>query len=84
MPDFFENIKKNSVAVSSLESPIHATRKDPKTIAITWFIGKRCNYDCSYCSSFTHDNYSPHIDKIKVFHFLDQLEKYAIEQEKKN
>lgn len=83
MPDFFENIKKNCVAVSSLESPIHATRKDPKIITIIWFIGKRCNYDCSYCSSFTHDNYSPHIDKIKAFHFLDQLEKCAIEQKKK-
>jgi len=77
-----ENIKKNQVAVSSLESPLHAVRKDPKIITATWFIGKRCNYDCSYCSSYTHDNYSPHINREKAFNFLDQLEKYAIEQEK--
>ena len=77
-----ENIKKNQVAVSSLESPLHAVRKDPKIITTTWFIGKRCNYDCSYCSSFTHDNYSPHIKKENAFNFLDQLEKYAIEQKK--
>lgn len=77
-----ENIKKNQVAVSSLESPLHAVRKDPKIISTTWFIGKRCNYDCSYCSGFTHDNYSSHIEIEKAFNFLDQLEKYAIEQKK--
>jgi len=70
------------VAVSSLESPEHAARKDPKIITITWFLGKRCNFDCSYCSSYTHDNYSPHIKKERAFHFLDQLEMYSREKEK--
>jgi len=32
------------------------------TIKIEWNIGKRCNYDCSYCPSMIHDNISPHID----------------------
>lgn len=73
----------NHIAVSSLESPEHATRKDPKIVTVTWFIGKRCNYDCSYCASYIHDNYSPHIDKNKAFNFIDQLEKYTIEQDKK-
>ena len=31
-------------------------------IKIEWNIGKRCNYDCSYCPSVIHDNYSPHTD----------------------
>jgi MoaA/NifB/PqqE/SkfB family radical SAM enzyme len=74
---------KNHVAVSSLESPLHATRKDPKIISVLWFIGKRCNYDCSYCSFYTHDNYSPHIKKEKTFIFLDQLEKHCQERNKK-
>jgi len=72
----------NHVAVSSLESPEHAIRKDPKIITITWFMGKRCNYDCSYCSPYYHDNYSPHISKEKAFNFIDQLEKYSITQNK--
>lgn len=73
---------KNHIAISSLESPEHAVRKDPKILTITWFIGKRCNYDCSYCSPYYHDNYSPHITKEKAFNFIDQLEQYSITQNK--
>lgn len=32
------------------------------SIKIEWNIGKRCNYDCSYCPSYIHDNISPHTD----------------------
>ena len=78
-----EKFMMNHVAVSSLESPEHAVKKDPKIVTVIWFIGKRCNYDCSYCASFLHDNYSPHIDKNKAFNFIDQLEKYTIDQGKK-
>jgi MoaA/NifB/PqqE/SkfB family radical SAM enzyme len=35
------------------------------TIKIEWNLGKRCNYDCSYCPSYIHDNSSPHTD-IKI------------------
>ena len=31
-------------------------------IKVEWNLGKRCNYDCSYCPSLIHDNYSPHTD----------------------
>jgi len=30
------------------------------SIKVEWNIGKRCNYDCSYCPSIIHDNHSPH------------------------
>lgn len=30
------------------------------SIKIEWNLGKRCNYDCSYCPSSIHDNSSPH------------------------
>jgi len=73
---------KDHIAVSSLESPLHAVRKDPKIISVLWFIGKRCNYDCSYCPSYTHDNFSLHIDKKKAFEFIDEIEKYSVSQEK--
>jgi MoaA/NifB/PqqE/SkfB family radical SAM enzyme len=29
-------------------------------IKVEWNLGKRCNYDCSYCPESIHDNYSPH------------------------
>lgn len=29
-------------------------------IKVEWNIGKRCNYNCSYCPESIHDNYSPH------------------------
>lgn len=32
------------------------------SVKVEWNLGKRCNYDCSYCPSIIHDNYSPHTD----------------------
>jgi len=32
------------------------------SIKIEWNLGKRCNYDCSYCPASIHDNTSPHTD----------------------
>jgi len=32
------------------------------SIKIEWNLGKRCNYDCSYCPSEIHDNSSLHTD----------------------
>lgn len=31
-------------------------------VKIEWNLGKRCNYDCSYCPAAIHDNFSPHTD----------------------
>jgi organic radical activating enzyme len=31
-----------------------------ESIKVEWNLGKRCNYDCSYCPSSIHDNSSPH------------------------
>ena len=72
-----ETIMNEHVAVSSLESPEHATKKDPRIISISWILGKRCNYACSYCPPTSHDNYSAHIPKEKIFNFIDQLETHT-------
>ena len=34
---------------------------------ITWDLGRRCNYDCSYCPPHRHDNFSSHasLDELK-------------------
>lgn len=83
MNNLINLFSKNSVALSSLESPEHAQRKDPKIISVNWFIGKRCNYDCSYCSSYIHDNFSPHIKKEYAMQFVKNLNDYGKQQRKK-
>jgi MoaA/NifB/PqqE/SkfB family radical SAM enzyme len=32
------------------------------SVKVEWNLGKRCNYDCSYCPAAIHDNHSPHTD----------------------
>ena len=31
-----------------------------KSISLTWMIGARCNYDCMYCPSWSHNDDRPH------------------------
>lgn len=52
---------------------------------ITWDLGPRCNYDCSYCPSHRHDNFSPHasLDELKnnldfLFDYLNLISKHRI------
>lgn len=37
-------------------------------LSVDWYIGKRCNFDCSYCVEYLHDYTSPHVpfDKMKT------------------
>ena len=42
-------------------------------IKVEWNLGKRCNYDCSYCPSEIHDNFSPHTDINLLEKTVDQL-----------
>ena len=44
-------------------------------IKIEWNLGKRCNYDCSYCPAFIHDNTSPHTDIVTLKQTVDKLVK---------
>jgi MoaA/NifB/PqqE/SkfB family radical SAM enzyme len=44
-----------------------------ESIKIEWNIGKRCNYDCSYCPSAIHDNTSPHTDIEILKSTVDKL-----------
>jgi len=42
-------------------------------IKVEWNLGKRCNYDCSYCPSAIHDNFSPHTDINVLEKTVDRL-----------
>jgi len=43
------------------------------SIKVEWNLGKRCNYDCTYCPSSIHDNSSPHSDIEILKAAVDQL-----------
>jgi MoaA/NifB/PqqE/SkfB family radical SAM enzyme len=43
------------------------------SIKVEWNLGKRCNYDCSYCPSYIHDNFSPHTDIEILKNTVDKL-----------
>lgn len=44
-----------------------------ESIKVEWNLGKRCNYDCSYCPSIIHDNHSPHTDINILEKTIDRL-----------
>lgn len=43
------------------------------SIKVEWNLGKRCNYDCSYCPAFIHDSTSPHTDIEILKKAIDKL-----------
>jgi MoaA/NifB/PqqE/SkfB family radical SAM enzyme len=42
-------------------------------LKVEWNLGKRCNYDCSYCPSSIHDSYSPHTPIDVLERTVDRL-----------
>ncbi len=55
---------------------------------ITWDLGRRCNYDCSYCPSHRHDNFSPHasLDALTatakhIFEYISIISKHRINKD---
>ena len=49
---------------------------DGNVFQVTWDLGRRCNYDCSYCPSHRHDNFSPHATLETLQNNVDFLFKY--------
>ena len=43
----------------------HLYKHVQESVKVEWNLGKRCNYDCSYCPAEIHDNFSKHTD-IKI------------------
>jgi len=61
------------IAIRSLQCADHAVNIPPTVISINWFLGKRCNYDCSYCSPHTHDQVSPFINQSSAENFIKNI-----------
>jgi MoaA/NifB/PqqE/SkfB family radical SAM enzyme len=64
---------KTPVAIRSLMCADHAYHIPPQVFSVNWFLGKRCNYDCSYCPPHIHDAVSPFIDTKSAKKFIDSL-----------
>lgn len=43
---------------------------------VTWDLGRRCNYDCTYCPAHRHDNFSPHASLEELKNSVDFLFQY--------
>lgn len=54
----------------------HTAKKYKKWVRIEWNMGKRCNFDCSYCGADLHDNKSPHIPLEKFEYTIKTLSEF--------
>lgn len=68
---FVENTPEFEPYVITKVANLNHTEAD--AIKVEWNIGKRCNYDCSYCPSVIHDNTSPHTDIEVLKKTVDKL-----------
>lgn len=44
-----------------------------QSFSVDWYLGKRCNFACSYCVDYLHDNYSNHVPFAKMEIIIDKL-----------
>lgn len=74
----------NIVAVKSLCGAHHAHNTVPKIFGVAWVMHTRCNFDCSYCPPWLHDNFSRYISIDVVKSTVDTFSKkiYQICKEK--
>ena len=61
--------------LQSLKTMYKVTSRWPhqSSVKVEWNLGKRCNYDCSYCPSEIHDNSSQHTDIAILKFAVDKL-----------
>jgi organic radical activating enzyme len=57
--------------LTGLISPRSLNTRD--IFSVSWFLGKRCNFNCSYCPSSVHDSTSPHLTLDKFSSAFDEL-----------
>ena len=74
---------KKIIAIRSLLCPDHAYNITPTVLSVAWFLGKRCNYDCSYCHPHNHDAVSPFLDFETAKNFVSRIFLFANMHHKK-
>lgn len=48
-----------------------------ESMLVTWDIGRRCNFDCSYCESTRHNTYSPPTAYENLLNSFEFIKKYT-------
>lgn len=77
----FDRVHKNAINSKKIKLENMVTidgnfnLRKSNTIAIDWNIGKRCNYNCSYCPDSVHDKKSPHIPMTDFMTAINNLDK---------
>ncbi len=62
----------------SVYKPVAVERTfSPQNKQIFWEIGRRCNYDCSYCHSYVHNNYEEHKTLKQLLFATEKLEQFT-------
>ena len=57
-----------------MESVASYFRFNPTSaFSVDWYIGKRCNFDCSYCVEYLHDYTSPHVPYENMIKLVDLI-----------
>lgn len=51
--------------------------KQPERMIVTWDVGRRCNYDCSYCEASRHNNYSKHHSYEELLLTFEFIKEYT-------
>lgn len=45
----------------------------PEGVTVEWNLGRRCNFDCSYCGANLHDHHSRHLPLDKALAFISKV-----------
>lgn len=64
-----ENILNKIVGIEDNHAP-----KD-ELLRVEWNLGKRCNYNCSYCGNELHDNTSQHMNMDVFKNTIDEIKR---------
>lgn len=64
----------NEISIENFNAIKH---NDNKELTVIWDLGRRCTYDCSYCSPHYHTDFSPLMTKEKFMTTADSIIRYA-------
>lgn len=60
-----------------MEKVIAINTTAPEKMTVTWDVGRRCNFDCTYCESSRHNLYSPPTDYDELKKTFEFIKSYA-------
>ena len=59
-----------------LLTAIDYNEKSGYNMMIVWDLGRRCNYDCTYCTLYMHNSWSPHAEMEELKKTMKYIDEY--------